>query len=72
MNEYIVLSLEYSTKTATDLFFPMVFINLNIIPFLKKGIFLPSTEILSDVYRRYTFSCLVDGLYLIKGFVSVA
>ena len=72
INEYDILSFEYSTKTATDLVLPIFFISLNITPFLRKGIFLPSTEILSAVYRRYTFSCLVDGLYLIKGFVSVA
>ena len=34
--------------------------------FFKYGIFLPSVDILS-VYNLYTFSCLVDGLYLISG-----
>ena len=49
----------------------MVLINLNIFPFFRKGIFLPSVAILS-VNNRYIFSCLVEGLYLINGFNLVA
>ena len=57
--------------TATDLPFPMDFINLIIFAFSKYGIFLPST-VSSGANNRYIFSCLVSGLYLINGKSCVA
>ena len=52
--------------TATLLLLPIKRINLNITALFKYGIFLPSA-VRSGANKRYIFSCLDSGLYLING-----
>ena len=58
-------------NTVTDFVFPILFINLNIMDFLRKGIFLPSCEI-SLVNNRYKFSCFFEKFNFIRGHNFVA
>ena len=56
---------------AIDLPLPIVFISLNIVVFCKYGIFFPSI-VNCGANNLYIFSCLVSGLYFIKGNSCVA